>query len=87
MRPRWELAIVRYFFDVSDSPSTRDEVGMELPDAAAARLHALSYLGAILKDADSSFLESDEPVVVTVRDEQGHWIVRVEVHARPIDGA
>ncbi|OWK32312.1 DUF6894 family protein [Sphingomonas mucosissima] len=60
---------MRYFFHLSDGSRVPDEVGTELPDDAAARLHAVKYAGDVLQ-REPALLE-DEDIRVEVADQSG----------------
>ena len=64
----------RFYFHTEDGPMQfRDEVGVELPDVAAARVEAADVMGQLLKDAAVEFWAS------------GHLLVAVE-SADPVSG-
>ena len=63
----------RYYFDIHSDDVARDNHGVEMPDAAAARLEAISALPEIA--ADEIPKDGDRQLyAVVVRDEQGHTI-------------
>ncbi len=39
---------MQFYFDLSDESRERDEVGVDLPSAAAAELEAIRFLGEVL---------------------------------------
>lgn len=60
----------RFFFDVQDGHSSRDDEGVELPDVQAARLQAAEMAGRLLSDTAQRFWDHGELTVV-VRGEEG----------------
>lgn len=65
--------MARFFFDTHDGlKSLRDDIGLEFPDAQAARLAAIKALPDIARDR---FPEGDRrDFTVDVRDERSHLI-------------
>lgn len=70
----------RYFFDVADHGIEVDDVGQELPDPARARVEAIIFAGALLRD-DPDMVWDGHELRVTVKDEAGAEVVSVFVHA------
>lgn len=50
----------RYFFDIRDGEFIPDEVGLDLADLDAARVHAVVRSGDILRENASRFWDGDE---------------------------
>lgn len=62
--------MARYFFDVRDGEYIPDQVGTELPDLAAARVHAVVYSGELLMRNAEQFWRGEE-WQLEVKDQQG----------------
>ncbi len=62
--------LMRYFFDVRAGEFIRDEWGIDLDDAEAARLHAVTLSGDLLRREEATFWHGEE-WQVEVRDEDG----------------
>ena len=61
----------RFFFDIHDGGTTRDDLGVELPDHEAVRKHAMEALPSIA--AEEIPLDGDrQHFVVLVTDDEGH---------------
>ena len=69
-----ELALPRFFFDVSEEHP--DTIGVDLPDSRSARAEAIRAAGEILKDIDGDF--SGREWIMTVRDERGQFVLEVQ---------
>ncbi len=67
----------RFYFDVEDGDNfTRDEEGLELPGVKAAEDEAAKTLPGIISD---SLPNGDRRVMMTVRDEAGHPVLRLSL--------
>ena len=67
-----------YFFHSEDGHLEIDEVGTELPDAAAARVEAVRFAGALLLDRPQAVWESSRWRLL-VTDERRAVLFAVEV--------
>ena len=67
----------RFFFHVHGPP---DELGVELPDLAAAKCEAVRFAGRLLCDQASEFWESAD-FHMTVTDERGLTLFTLQFHA------
>ncbi len=65
----------RYFFDINDGDhSTRDDVGIELPDLQLARRKAIGVLPDLARDV---LPDGDHHEITSmVRDDAGHVLLR-----------
>lgn len=63
----------RFFFDLSNHESLPDPTGTELPDANAARVEAILFSGAWLRDHPEMVWDGQEMRVI-VRDENHRTI-------------
>lgn len=70
----------RYFFHTCDGSCDRDEVGVELVSAAAARREAIRYGGSLLQD-DPDIIGAAHGLRVDVIDEDGQFCAAVLIHA------
>ena len=70
----------RYFFNIEDHVREPDEEGIDLAGPGEARIEAVVFAGAYLRD-NPALLEGGQPFVVDVRDDAGGSIVRVVVVA------
>ena len=70
----------RYFFNIEDHVRDEDNQGTELADAAQARLHAIGFAAAILKD-DPDLVWDGREFIVQVYDDRGDPVVDVIVRA------
>lgn len=70
----------RYFFNIEDHVRDEDNQGTELADAAQARLHAIGFAAAILKD-DPDLVWDGREFIVQVYDGRGDPVVDVIVRA------
>jgi hypothetical protein len=68
----------RFFFDIEDGGSSRDNEGTELPDLRGARDSAHQMLGQELCDRGGSFWEDPE-LRLTVRDANDLILMRLTV--------
>jgi hypothetical protein len=65
-----------YFFDLIHHEVTRDDVGTQLPDLAAAKREALATLGQMAKDGLEP--SASEPCSIDIREaSDGQAILRV----------
>jgi hypothetical protein len=60
----------RFHFHVEDGASYPDEEGVELPDLATAKAHAVRYFADMLKTSPCTFWDGDQ-LVMDVADETG----------------
>ena len=66
-----ERSVPRYFFNTADGTRDCDELGIELPNNAAARVEAIRYAGALLADQPEVLWDGrDFRVEVVTEDEQ-----------------
>jgi len=78
----------RYFFHVDDGGGHKDSEGMELGGLDAAREHAVSYFGELLRDSARIFW-NDRDWQMTVTDASGlvyftlHFVATVAAAGRP----
>jgi len=72
----------RYYFHTRDGHVVRDEEGVLLEDAAAARRQGLAVMGEILRYQDESFWRTGE-FAVQVVDEDRNSVVTLMVKATP----
>ena len=70
----------RYFFHVTDSDSTPDTEGTELPDIYAAHHMAIRASGEILRDMGATFWNGTE-WKLEVADEHGQSLFRLRFSA------
>jgi hypothetical protein len=70
----------RYFFNIEDHVRDVDDQGTELADAAEARLHAISFAAAILKD-DPDLIWDGREFIVQVLDDRESPVVDIIVRA------
>jgi hypothetical protein len=66
----WSLRVPRYFFDITDDETKTDDVGQELEGLNAARIHAVSLSGDLLKNFPDRFWSQGQ-WSCSVRDEEG----------------
>lgn len=69
----------RYFFIRTDGHVEEDVEGTELPDLASARLQAVIYAGASLKD-DPNFVQEGQDLRIEVSDGEGTPLFTVVTH-------
>ena len=68
----------RYYFDLADGQSNRDEEGTALPSLRAVRVAAVEMLGHVLRDKSRTFW--DEPdLKLTVRSDDDLILMRLSV--------
>jgi hypothetical protein len=70
----------RYFFDVQDGYSFRDEMGTELPDIYTAQAQAIRMSGEILSDIGARFWNGAE-WKLEVTDDQGRILFTLRFSA------
>ena len=70
--------MTRYFFDLEDGKTSRDEEGTELDDRQGALLEAVKLLGQELCDRGASFWENPD-LKLTVRDDTDLTLMRLTV--------
>lgn len=70
----------RYMFDIEDHVLDLDDEGQELAGPAEARIQAIIYAGAILRD-DPDLVWDGRELKVRVHEEGGPVIVTIHVHA------
>lgn len=58
----------RYYFDIENGRSSRDEEGTEFANQKGVRLEAVELLGQVLRDRSGSFWDDPE-LTLTVRDD------------------
>ena len=68
----------RYFFDLADHETSRDDTGTELADAGAARVQAVIFCGSYLRDHPELVWDGKELRII-VRDEDRRTIFTVIV--------
>ena len=78
-----EMAMPRYFFHIEDGAFTRDSVGVELPDDAAARIEGVRRTGECLALRPQKFWESRRWRIL-IAPEVGSALLGLEV--TPVDG-
>ena len=66
----------RYFFNIVDHGRENDEEGMNLLDAAAARVAGISYAGAVLHN-EPYLVDGGEGLCVEVIDDVGQLICKI----------
>ena len=71
----------RYFFTTENGKVIRDDEGETLQDEALARLEAVKFMGAILKDHPDDFLEHERWRMVVSEKARGD-LFTVEVNMR-----
>lgn len=76
----------RYFFNIEDHVRDDDESGTELADPSQARLQAIAFAAAVLKD-DPDLVWDGHEFSVEVTDERGKPVVDVIVRAVDRDGS
>jgi hypothetical protein len=64
---------MRYFFHVRDGFDRPDEIGLDLPDIAAARAEAIRSAGEILRELDRK-LAPNSLWEMHVTDQPGHTL-------------
>jgi hypothetical protein len=74
------MLMPRYFFDIADHVRDEDEEGTELADPVQARLQAIAFAAAVLKD-DPNLVWDGREFTVHVTDDQGRAVVDVIVRA------
>lgn len=70
----------RYYFDIHDSVDERDDNGQELAGPVEARIHAVAYAGALLKDEPDLVWDGHE-FSVAVSDAERKPVCAVYVRA------
>ena len=70
----------RYFFHTINGSSDEDEVGIELPDIAAARREAIRYGGSLLQD-DPDILAGNGSLRIEVVDECERFCIAILIQA------
>lgn len=73
----------RFYFDVMDGDTHRDQDGETFPDALAARRAAVEIAGAALQDRSEN-LQAGGELQVNVRDETGATIFAVATTAKSL---
>lgn len=73
----------RYFFHTLNGSSDQDEVGVELPDVAAARREAIRYGGSLLQD-DPDIMAGAGSLRIEVIDERGYFCTAILIQT--VDG-
>ena len=68
----------RYFFDIEDGRSSRDDEGTNLPNLQGVRGQAVQMLGQVLRDRSASFWDDPE-LRLTVRDDGDLILMRLTV--------
>lgn len=68
----------RYFFATDGARRVEDDEGVDLQDADTARLEAVKFVGASLKDRPYLLSETRD-LRVEVRDEQGEFVSLITV--------
>lgn len=68
----------RYYFDIEDGRTSRDEDGTDLPDLDGARVAAVELFGTALRDKGSTFWDRCE-LGLTVRNESDLVLMRLTV--------
>lgn len=68
----------RYYFDIENGRSLRDEEGTELANQKGVRLAAVKLLGQVLCDSSGSFWDDPE-LKLTVRDDADLILMRLTV--------
>jgi hypothetical protein len=68
----------RYYFDIEDGRTSRDEDGTALPDLDGARLAAVELFGTALRERGSAFWDRCELGLI-VRDESDLVLMRLTV--------
>ena len=69
----------RYFFHSEDGRLEHDKVGTELPDTASARLEAVRFAGALLKERSQALWEGTRWRLL-VTDEKTMILFTIEVN-------
>lgn len=75
----------RYFFDIEETQTGRDEEGSSVADAHELRSMAVELLGQILQDKGESFWENPD-LRLRVRDERNNVHLRMAVSGTLIAG-
>lgn len=70
----------RYFFHTLNGSSDEDEVGVELPDVAAARREAIRYGGSLLHD-DPDIMAGAGNLRIEVVDDRGRLCSAILIQA------
>jgi hypothetical protein len=70
--------MARYYFDLEDGQSGRDEEGTALPTLKSMRVAAVEMLGQVLRDRSDTFWDGPD-LMLTVRDEKDLVLVRLTV--------
>ena len=70
----------RFFFHTHDQRFFPDDAGAELPDLAAAQVHAVIVLGEILKEKPRDFWSQGQ-ASLTVTDADGLALFRLDLVA------
>ncbi len=76
----------RYFFNVVDHGRENDEEGMELPDAATARIAGISYAGCVLHNEPDLVIDG-EALRVEVVDDAGQLLSTIVTRVVDAPGA
>ena len=76
----------RYFFNIVDHGRENDDEGMDLPDAAAARVAGISYAGSLLHN-EPHLVEDGTPLCVEVVDAPARVICKIVVSLVDEEGA
>lgn len=70
-----------YHFNIADHVDDPDETGTELPDDEVARIEAVTFVGAYLRD-NPRLVWDGERFCVVVTDEQDRRLFTVSVEAK-----
>jgi len=75
----WHLGpMPKYFFKTHGAQNLNDDEGIDFPDADAARLEAVKFVGTCLNDRPYLLSESRD-LRVELRDEDGEFVSMITV--------